>query len=495
VKTDQPNIVIILLDCVRASDYAESGPGQAADLPTLSALRGSSVDFPNAIAPSTWTVPSHASLFTGVDPWEHGCHSANDLALDPAFPTLASELQRDGYATVCLSANAWLREVPGLARGFETLRWNRLGSWLRLQPERPLRFDAPPMGVRSEPARVRRAEPKPPAAIAASLAFRFPWTIELVRRVLNGVAPGTDHVPYSSPWIEPELKTALADVPTSKPVFCFLNLMDAHEPILLDKDAVPSVREWFRYYSLPQTFSAFARDGPHDPRALAPLHQEYVRAIQRLDQRVARIVEVLRKSGRWERTLLVVTSDHGQAFGEDGGVFHTGPPIPSRARVPLMIRPPGGTALPVRRSEWTSLTSVKRMILDAVRNGGDFSSSLETVRSNSSLGNVAFTCSDGLLPGFPLSDLLSENTFRKLDVVIGAAYEDSSFVMARPNADQAIIQAIPGFSSAPSDGPMGAKPVSEAVLQKAKNVAGILESARRRDGQSVSRRLEGWGYG
>src|SRR4030095_4378445 len=73
--------------------------------------------FAAATSPGTWSLPSHASLFTGRYPSSHGANRPRSL-LDDRFPTLAEVLAAHGYETFCCTANAWISDGLGLTRGF-----------------------------------------------------------------------------------------------------------------------------------------------------------------------------------------------------------------------------------------------------------------------------------------------------------------------------------------------------------------------------------------
>ena len=92
--------------------------------PTIDRLASEGVLFVDATSPSTWSLPSHASLFTGRYPSSHGAHGEH-LELDQRFPTLAQVLVARGYGTFCFTSNAWISDGLGLTRGFD---WQD-GSW------------------------------------------------------------------------------------------------------------------------------------------------------------------------------------------------------------------------------------------------------------------------------------------------------------------------------------------------------------------------------
>src|SRR5262245_31766779 len=111
-----PDVVLVVLDTVRAGSVSTYGYARPT-APALDALAAEGALFLDATSPSTWSLPSHASLFTGRYPSSHGAHGEHRF-LDGRFPTLAEALARHGYETFCFTANAWISDGLGLTRGF-----------------------------------------------------------------------------------------------------------------------------------------------------------------------------------------------------------------------------------------------------------------------------------------------------------------------------------------------------------------------------------------
>lgn len=143
-----PPVILISIDTLRADHLGVYGYAGSTS-PHLDALAGESVVFENAFSPSPWTLPAHASLFTGLHPEEHGAgHAAPFVALGAGPPTLAEKLRDAGYRTVAFSAGGVMSARYGLARGFERWHeWTRANlrsvlpavfAELGADPERPL---------------------------------------------------------------------------------------------------------------------------------------------------------------------------------------------------------------------------------------------------------------------------------------------------------------------------------------------------------------------
>ncbi|HET9766250.1 MAG TPA: sulfatase-like hydrolase/transferase, partial [Thermoanaerobaculia bacterium] len=112
-----PNFVVISVDTLRRDALRAYDPSAPA-LPHLDALAARSVRFSHALAPAAWTLPSHASLLTGVYPNRHGAVH-RDATIARAAPALAGLLSRRGYETVAFTDGGFLETTYGFGRGFE----------------------------------------------------------------------------------------------------------------------------------------------------------------------------------------------------------------------------------------------------------------------------------------------------------------------------------------------------------------------------------------
>ncbi|MDA0835773.1 MAG: sulfatase-like hydrolase/transferase [Planctomycetota bacterium] len=117
-RIPQPNILLITLDTTRADRIGCYGYDRV-ETPHLDELARRGVLFERAYATAPMTAPSHASMFTGLHPPEHGVYTNGIVALEPDVPVLAEYLQRAGYATSAFVASVVLQTKSGLNRGFE----------------------------------------------------------------------------------------------------------------------------------------------------------------------------------------------------------------------------------------------------------------------------------------------------------------------------------------------------------------------------------------
>jgi arylsulfatase A-like enzyme len=300
-----PNVILIVLDNVRADRLSLCGY-QRPTSPVLDQLcaRGRASCTCGAQAPSSWTLPTHASYFTGVEVPEHGAGQGGEddksviLApgtsarpLDDRLPTLAERFAERGYQTVAVSGNPLISPPSGLTRGFEVV-------------EHATGFGS-----------------------LAAVQLR-----NLVRERLRQLDP-------------------------MKPLFLFVNIAEAHRPWLEIPDGVGWVP--------PRPHMSFAAkgNGPnsdrrkyvagtlrpnYEARMLAQLADVYDWAVWRADHTLDRILKLLRNT-HWvggERPFrVVIVSDHGEHLGEHRLLGHAGPYLfEELTRVPLAVfsseRPP-----------------------------------------------------------------------------------------------------------------------------------------------------------
>lgn len=320
-----PDIVMIVLDTVRAHNVSAYGY-ERETTPYFDRLAEEGMLFLDATAPSTWSLPAHASLFTGRFPSGHGAHGEHRV-LGAETPTLAAVLAHAGYETRCFTANPHISDGFGLTRGFQ---WSDR-AWL---------------------------------GGAGGRSFVF------VYRVLDLLGwnladkGGGDVARNFEQWVA-------AARPHARPAFVFINFLEAHFPYhqvpreFLGRFAERSPRE-LRRISLTLFGAQFGRAlTPREiEEARAPARNMYDAGILYSDHLLSRVVEALRTAGTLDRTILVVLSDHGEMLGEHGDFGHGFALYEPDVRVPLLIRYPPRVAAGIRRAEPVSTTGVYATVLE-----------------------------------------------------------------------------------------------------------------------------------
>lgn len=286
-----PHVILIVLDTVRADHVSASGPAERRTTPFLERVAADGISFSRARSPSNWTLPSHASLFTGLSPSEHGCHFEHRF-LPGEAQTLAEVLQNRGYVTAAFSGNVNVSRAFHLDQGFDH--------------------------------------------------FYESWTDEEVQA---GAHSGDVLCQRVKEWV--------GDRPAG-PVFLFLNLMDAHLPYrpaagFETRFGTPGEgvdRKFLASLDRPDFLDrVLAGEVAIDERARDDLALRYDNAIRGLDDRLERLCASLERLGLLEDAVLIVTSDHGENLGDHGLVDHQVSLHESVLRVPLILRGPGVPAL------------------------------------------------------------------------------------------------------------------------------------------------------
>ncbi len=333
-----PNLLFVILDAVRAQSVAVAGASDPAPTPVIDGLaRDGSTVFDRMIAPANWTIPAHMSFFTGSYPSAHGLRSF--VKGVPSFETLASWLNRRGYETALFTEQLHLVSGYGLEDGFEVRKATRImrsnddrSSLHRLFARRRLLYSP----------KLRQTIRAIPPTVFPVNALNYPSEVAFKRERT------TDLVPR-------EFRSWLAHRDRHRPFFAFVNFVNCHEPYpeLDAQDSLGWLPRWYsrtaRYYLL-----AVPELQAHVP--WSALVRAYHESIRRADAKFGELLDAVRAEGEYERTFVVVTSDHGQSFGEQGNVYHGCGATESISRVPCVVRPPEGIALPKKVEPWVSLT-------------------------------------------------------------------------------------------------------------------------------------------
>jgi arylsulfatase A-like enzyme len=289
-----PDVLLVVLDTTRA-DHAPAPAGATGrGTPALSRLAAEGARFTHAFAPSCWTVPGHATLFTGLPPWAHGSGWASPY-LSPKHATLAQRFSRAGWRTAGLSANPWISPEFGYDRGFEHFAFGA-GS------ERP----GMPAALALSPALARRMEAAPLSEDKSGLTL-----VSEALRYLGREDP--------------------------RPAFVFLNLLEPHLPYdpprgWMDDPAARAVDQ----RALADLKPGRRRAG----RELDALRRLYAAEVAYADQLLGLVVERLRAAGRLDRTVVLVTADHGENLGQHPPLDHQLGLWDTLVRVPLLVRYP-----------------------------------------------------------------------------------------------------------------------------------------------------------
>ncbi len=329
---DAPNVLLLVLDTVRSwnlSAYGYSRP----TTPVLAQLASRGVLFTHAMSPAPWTLPSHASMFTGR--WPHELSTDWMWPLDRTYPTIAEALRARGYLTGGFCANVrYCSSETGLARGFAHYE----------------DYDVP--------------------LAQALLASPIDQFVSRVQRVL-GTAPEEDWEAKSRtvPTMQRAFLAWLDEnraANTGQPFFAFINLFEAHRPYSSPDEFHPR----FSTPNAPFTPNLLPRDGPRQPwdaSLIRGSQDAYDASIAYLDSEIGHLMNALDRRGVLKNTIVVITSDHGEEFAEHGMIGHGNSVYRASVMVPLIIVAPGLVPADRRVDAAVSTRDVPRTLLGLTR--------------------------------------------------------------------------------------------------------------------------------
>lgn len=318
-----PNVVLVIVDTLRADRLSLYGYGR----PTSPRLEGwarrRAVVFDRVVAPAPWTLPSHASIFTGLDSLVHGANT--DEPVSGSLVTLAERLRDSGYVTYAVTGGGYLASEYGLMQGFERVSYHHEP---RLDPEQ--------VGNDIESGMERAL------AFLDTLAER---PFFLLFHTYETHSPYRAREPYfrqlhGSPWTgdPPELST------TPK------------EP---RKEEGFLVKAWLRE-RLPGSHPGYRL---LEPAELPLLNDLYDSNVAFADEQVGRLLDRLTQLGLDDDTVVVVTSDHGESLGERGMAGHSSLQE-CELMVPLIVATPSGAGAGTRVPTQVRLLDLAPTVLD-----------------------------------------------------------------------------------------------------------------------------------
>jgi arylsulfatase A-like enzyme len=324
-----PHVIVLIMDTVGAEHVSLYGYPRETTPSIARFVAGSdrAVVFPYAYAPGSWTVPSHASLFTGSLPSGHRAHLGNAYVGGRpsriplrAERTLAEVARQQGYRTAAVVANGMLFLVDGIDRGFD---W-----WFKPPIVRPFHLAA-----------------------------------EKLRELLLPDLSPVILKPYPSASSVNAAMLLFLDGCEQVPCFAVANYMEAHSPYVARGEHLGKFGEWRDDYPLDVMPSI------HDSAEMREfLEARYDEEIVSLDEQIGILLAELSRRSMLDRSWLIITSDHGEAFGRHNATEHGTSLYDDQVRIPLIVQPPLGVEL-TPWGEAVSLLDVAATLSSAM--GGD----------------------------------------------------------------------------------------------------------------------------
>ena len=303
-----PNVLMIVLDAARADRFSCYGYAKPTT-PEIDRIAADALLFEQAISAGVYTLPGHASLFTGAPSSVHGANG-DHLQLDPSMTTLAEILDRNGYVTAGFSNNPWVAACSSLSQGFRHFEdhWR----WSGFEP--------------------------------LSLLLRT-WDGMKAFWCRGKTEGGADYTfPRVLQWIEEIRSTEWPDG-EPRPYFVFINLMETHFPLTYRPDYSdafmgPGDTSSDLMRTNQDRFKVLCDPTYMDDEAYRRYGVLYDGELRFADHYLGEFVRGLARRGWLDDTLLVIPADHGEAIGDHGLFSHRQSVYDELTRVPLILRHP-----------------------------------------------------------------------------------------------------------------------------------------------------------
>ena len=330
-----PNVLLLILDTVRAQSLGLYG-NERPTSPNLDRLARRGATFALSLSPSPWTLPAHASVFTARHP--HELSTGWKSPLDSAYPTVAEVLQSAGYRTAGFVGNVFYTSSQwGLSRGF-----------LHYED-----FELSLGQVVTDSALGRRLSRSD--GLRRRLGFYDNLNRKSAEDIRQSFLGWLDH-----------------DEGATRPFFAFLNYFDAHEPYLpadpyrtmFGSDSIRRPGEIVHGRGLGGAY--LPRKHTMEPAERQAELDAYEASIAYLDDRIGALMDDLERSGVLDNTVVIITSDHGEQFGEHDMFAHGNSLFTQAIHVPLLISYPPVIPPDVTIANPVSLMDLPATILDLV---------------------------------------------------------------------------------------------------------------------------------
>jgi arylsulfatase A-like enzyme len=327
---DPPNILFIVIDTLRA-DHVSSYGYERSTSPNIDNLAKQGALFEKAFSTAPYTAPAHASLLTGRYPHDHGVQWVTRKPIfDGRYLTLPEALRARGYRTAAFSANRfWFTREQGFGRGFT-------------------RFDdtfRSPVKMATRTIYGHTIE----ETIIKGIFEDYPW-----RRRASEVNSSVLR------WLKQD---------SAKPFFAFLNYFDVHDPYF----APQPHRSRFSVLENPGGILNSYQDRFNPKLTPQQIQNEidaYDGAISYVDDHIARLLTQIQDLGLGNNLLVIITSDHGEAFGEHGTFLHPNSVYLEEIHVPLVLWQPGRIPAGVRVSQPVTNAALPATIMHLIAKGG-----------------------------------------------------------------------------------------------------------------------------
>jgi len=325
------NIILICIDSARKDRFSCYGYNKKTT-PFMDSLAKKGNIFKNAYAASTWTLPSHISMFTGLYPRKHGVLGYTDK-LDKAIPTFMQLLGENGYHTSCISNNLLVSDFFPTKKGFSEIILVDLfekRKVVKKEADENKKYHTSRFlifRIVRHPIRYFLFFPK---WFIEKVVLRDSITIKELMKVIN-LSKKDKGESRINKIIEKKLDLKKG------PFFIYLNYMSTHRPYALPKSYRKKLGiSWFNIlkYSLIRE-----RIKKSDKKGKLIMNSIYDAELAYADSKIKELMDIFSRKGLMKDTIFIITSDHGELLGEQGRVGHVYPPHDKLINIPLIIYP------------------------------------------------------------------------------------------------------------------------------------------------------------
>lgn len=309
---EKKNVFLVVLDTVRSRNTSVYN-SEKNTTPFLEDFSEDATVFNNAISQAPWTLPSHASMFTGKYPNEHGAVQENPYMEDQQ--TIASKLSSEEYSCGVFSANAWISPHTGLTQGFD-VQENFLGS-----------VPYPINLISSKAWKKFNASDR-----LQPIAKKISSFISAVHRKFTG-----KKFDSYTPDIMSEAQDFVLENKDSNMFVC-MNLLDAHLPYTPEDEYIKSEKDIDVCLDSKQYNAGVVEISDESWDYIEELYDAEIRY---LDDKLSEFVQFLKDENIYEESMIAIVSDHGELHGKGGIYGHEFSLYNELLNVPLLIKSPG----------------------------------------------------------------------------------------------------------------------------------------------------------
>lgn len=321
---EKPNVILIVLDTFR-SDHIN------ADItPSIDLFSKNSLVYKNCISISPWTLPSHASIFTGQYPMTHGAHfikhpqknSKNYYPLSSKKTTLTEILNKAGYKSYGVVSNyAYLNTTSGISQGFDFYDSKCNPAFHYYSLEETLSRVPFISGIIKSLSKL--------SGLYESKLQYFRKPVRLAEDINKSV--------------KRVIKKHFSN--SRNPFFLFINYMDTHIPYIPPKeyrDRSKIKEKWLEHFYPPGWGDIMQKKRGMTKEESGHIHAAYKGEAAYLDKELGKFLAYLKNIGVYNDSMIIITSDHGEFLGEHSFVGHGGFSLYNEVlSVPLIVKYPG----------------------------------------------------------------------------------------------------------------------------------------------------------